>query len=66
MFHVKHKGGVRIDWYRLCGFECKGMHARRVELTGAGVGGVARRALCDRSTGLLIVVSMQSTCLVLA
>ena len=50
MFHVKHKGGL-FAWNRLCGFECKVRHAGRVELTGVGVGGVARRALCDRSTG---------------
>lgn len=41
MFHVKHKVGVRIRWDCLCGLECKGWHARRVELTGAGRGGVS-------------------------
>ena len=41
MFHVKHKGGVRIIWNRLSGLECKGKQARRVELTGVGKGGVS-------------------------
>jgi flavin reductase (DIM6/NTAB) family NADH-FMN oxidoreductase RutF len=49
VFHVKHKGGVRILCDCLCGFECKVRHARRVKLAGVGVGGVARRALYDRS-----------------
>jgi len=41
VFHVKHKGGVRIIWNRLSGLECKGKQARRVELTGVGKGGVS-------------------------
>ena len=41
MFHVKHKGGVRIICNRLSGFECKVMHAGRVELTGVGRGGAS-------------------------